>query len=221
MERTHHTREIPENRTLDTALAERTGRFTLEIDDHEIKAGIQYLPQMVVAVNPDFRRADLAVLDVRELIENFALTADDGTRQIAVLFVDSFQLSLQEHHAPFHLLPHRLVYGALVEGGKRFGRKIRTEPRIGKRQMHPGSPLGEPRDHVEIDLADQRVHHLRHVDRFHADDRQFGNDRRGLRHGEHLLVVAMHVMQRNGPGVAFVGDEILQYPKRELILAAS
>ena len=58
VERADHPRDVSQRRALEAALAQRPGGLALEIDDHEIAAGMQHLPRVEVAVHADALAAE-------------------------------------------------------------------------------------------------------------------------------------------------------------------
>ena len=78
MERAQHPGHVAERRAFDTAFAHRPRRLTLEIDDHEVLAGKEHLTEVIVAVDPCARAAQLAVQDRPEAPEDLALVPQDA-----------------------------------------------------------------------------------------------------------------------------------------------
>ncbi len=60
MKGAHHPGDIAERGTFEFALAQRSGRFALEIQNHKILSGVERLPEMVIAMNADLRRRSVA-----------------------------------------------------------------------------------------------------------------------------------------------------------------
>src|ERR1019366_10656754 len=61
MERSQHACDIAQRAALDAALAQRPGRLAFEIDDDEVVASLQNLPEVVVAMNADAKTAHPAI----------------------------------------------------------------------------------------------------------------------------------------------------------------
>ena len=59
VERAQHAGHVAQRRALDPPLAERPRRLALEVDDHEVVAGVEHLAEVVVAVAADAHRREL------------------------------------------------------------------------------------------------------------------------------------------------------------------
>src|SRR5688500_17343103 len=63
MERAHHAGHVAQRRAFDPPLGERPRRCAFEVDDDEVLARVQHLSQMIVAVDANTMRRDLAIDD--------------------------------------------------------------------------------------------------------------------------------------------------------------
>ena len=54
LERAHHPGDITQGRAFQFSFSEWTGRFAFEIEEHEIAAGVECLPEMKIPMDADF-----------------------------------------------------------------------------------------------------------------------------------------------------------------------
>src|SRR4051812_9654851 len=61
MEGAQHPGDVPQRAALDAALAQWPRRLAFEVDDDEVVAGVQDLPEVIVAVRADAQACNAAV----------------------------------------------------------------------------------------------------------------------------------------------------------------
>ena len=82
VERADHARHIPQRRPLEAALAQRPGRLALEVDDHEVAAGIEHLPRVEVAVDADALAAEAVAQQGAQAGVHGGVTGEDHLRVV-------------------------------------------------------------------------------------------------------------------------------------------
>ena len=78
IEGAQHAGHVAQRRRPELALADRARRVALEIDDHEVAAGIEDLAQVEIAVAADPRGVDLAFDDPPKPLEELGFARHDG-----------------------------------------------------------------------------------------------------------------------------------------------
>src|SRR5438132_9277904 len=74
MEGSQHPGDVPEGRPLEPSDTKRSRRLPFEVDNHEVVARVEHLPEVVVAVATDVDRFDLPVARQPEPVANLLLT---------------------------------------------------------------------------------------------------------------------------------------------------
>ena len=77
VKRAQHSGHISQCSALDPALTQGTGRLAFEVDDREILAGVQNLPEMQVAMNAHTHDAQSAMAKSLESREDLVLMRND------------------------------------------------------------------------------------------------------------------------------------------------
>src|SRR5439155_10179034 len=73
MEGSQHPGDVPEGRALEPSVTKGSRRLALEVDNHEVVASVEHLPEVVVAVATDVDRFDPPVTRQPEPIANLPL----------------------------------------------------------------------------------------------------------------------------------------------------
>ena len=139
-----------QRRPLDAALGRRPRRLALEVDDHEVAAGVQHLAEVEVAVHPDARGLDAVARRPRRTARGSPPRARARARRRRVLpRRASASMRRSSCSVGPHLRPHRLEERALVERGERLGREASVVAR-GEGEVQLGGALAEQLGRVEV-----------------------------------------------------------------------
>ena len=82
IERTQHTGDVNQWRSLQRAFTERAARFSLKIDDHKILAGVEHLPEVIVTVDCDLCRCDFAFKQARMAFQDSRCERDNRIAEV-------------------------------------------------------------------------------------------------------------------------------------------
>src|SRR5262249_15888902 len=132
VERANHGGDVHQGRSLDTSFTDRTRGISLEIDDHEVLAGEEQLPQVVIPVATDALARERGIEDTAEALQDLAFGRDDPLSQRASSEWDHRLLLRQSHAQPARQVAPRLVKRPLVE----LAEWRRREGRVVSRSEH-------------------------------------------------------------------------------------
>src|SRR6266550_4709645 len=85
MEGSQHPGDVPEGRALEPSDTKGARRLAFEVDNHEVVARIEHLPEVVVTVATDVDRFDLPVARQPEPVANLLLELQDPLRLLSDL----------------------------------------------------------------------------------------------------------------------------------------
>ena len=144
MERAQHAGDVAQRRALDPALADGAGRLALEVDDHEVLARPQHLPEVVVAVHAHADVDERGVEQSLEALEHLALALEQrgAAGEVAAATAERRE-DLPGERA------HRLVERTAGEQRERLGREGRLVDRV-QRRVQLGGALPEHARRLEV-----------------------------------------------------------------------
>ena len=154
LEGADHPGDVAQRRALEPSLADAPAGLSLQVQDDEVLAGVEHLPQMVVTVDPEPRHRELAVHHRARLPEQRLFQRHHGARVLARRLGQGIQPAAQEVERGPGVDPERLVDRAAVVTGEELGRKDRIlasatrapdgTPRCGGPAAGPGAGTRPP-----------------------------------------------------------------------------
>ncbi len=151
-EGTQHSGDISKRRLLGSALSEAFGGFAFEVEDDEVAAGAENLPEMVVAMDAN------ALAEAVEVVEAMARRERERSTRLAenesgVVGGDPGELgqaALQGFQRKRELGVDSAGVRDEVFGGEGFGGKGRIVGRRGQGKMHLGGAAAEQGSRVDV-----------------------------------------------------------------------
>ena len=209
VERADHPRDVSQRRALEAALAQRPRGLALEIDDHEVAAGVQHLARVEVAVDADALAAEAVAQERPQASVHGAMTREDHLRVVGGAGRQALGDPSEQPQVVARQRVDRLVDGALVVLGERLG----CERRIARLRRQRGVQLPGP----DAELARQVKVRADGAVGSAAAPRsrrrgvlpQSGTRRAAADPLDHPLEVVAERVERVGEHVALVGDELL------------
>jgi hypothetical protein len=194
-ERTQHAGHVAQRQLLGAPLVERSTRFALEVDDHEVVARHQHLPQVVVAVHADLLQAAFAAVAgaVDQRLQR-APCVEHGPAGGTRLGRQRGQTGLQRGQRRVQILRQARALGREIARVERLGIECCIAGRLRERPVQLGG------------AATQRLHQ-REIAAVHVVRLLVGV-------AAPVLEVAFDVGHRVGPSVALVRHVGLQQCQR-------
>src|SRR5690606_27272137 len=118
IEGAHHAGDIPQRRTLEQPLGQRLGWVALEVDDHEVFAGIQDLPEVERSMDDRLRRQNLVVQQESETVEKTRFVAHEEIDRFLVTRREIRPHAAQERSQAAKIPAGGLIQRSLVERRK-------------------------------------------------------------------------------------------------------
>ena len=156
MEGAQHPGDVAQCAALDAALAQRPRRLPFEVDDDEVVAGMQHLPEVIVAVRADAQAGDAAVENAPDPLLDFFFA-----RQQLFRGRNSLSAAPQELKCAHCLRTDVLINRPLIMRRNRLGSECRNVVARREREMHLRRTAPEDFGVGEIE-ADRLLRNRRH-----------------------------------------------------------
>src|SRR5262249_7472092 len=196
--------DVLQRRALAASLGERARRLALEVDDDEVLAGIEDLPEVEVAMAADAAGGDLALQERVKDLQHARLEHDGAPHALGKRLGKRLEALARQLEDARLEIAQRLIHRALHQRGERFGFEIRIVAARRQRQVELGGAPAEQARRLELraeQLARQRGR---------LAMRQLQDALRGqldaMRAGDRLVEEALDLVNGERPGVAVVRD---------------
>ena len=157
LKRTHHAGNVAQHGAFQFAFAQRSRRFAFKVENDEIFSGIEQLPEMIVAVNTDFRGIGAAIEQPFFAREYFLFRIEHFLRFISKCCGEIRQFLFEKGKPASQRCAHRLVNGALCHSVERLWHEGGIFHARGECKMQFARALPEQLRFVRVNPADQFI----------------------------------------------------------------